>query len=93
MHGEGHYRWPDGRNYRGHYVDDKKEGYGVYSYPDGRVYKGAWKAGKQHGEGVFVSPEGIERRGEWQEGKRLYWTDDGQNSEIGGSQVVSNHVM
>ena len=46
MHGQGHYKWPDGRKYEGQYVDDKKEGYGVYTYPDGRCYKGMWKNGK-----------------------------------------------
>ena len=30
MHGQGLYKWPDGRQYEGQYVDDKKEGYGVY---------------------------------------------------------------
>lgn len=46
MHGQGHYKWPDGRQYEGRYVDDKKDGYGIYNYPDGRCYKGMWKDGK-----------------------------------------------
>jgi len=46
MHGQGLYKWPDGRWYDGNYVDDKKDGYGVYTYPDGRSYKGQWKNGK-----------------------------------------------
>jgi hypothetical protein len=40
MHGQGVYKWADGRKYEGEYVDDKKEGYGIYIYPDGRSYKG-----------------------------------------------------
>ena len=76
MHGQGLYKWPDGRQYEGNYVDDKKDGYGVYTYPDGRCYKGQWKNGKQHGEGLFISPEGIQRKGEWKLGKRMHWLDE-----------------
>ena len=36
MHGEGTYKWPDGRMYKGSYLNDKKDGFGVYSYPDKR---------------------------------------------------------
>ena len=81
MHGQGVYKWPDGRIYEGNYMDDKKEGFGVYTYPDGRCYKGLWHNGKQHGEGIFISPEGVERKGEWSNGKRVCWLDE-FNSEI-----------
>lgn len=40
MHGEGTYKWPDGRMYKGSYINDKKDGFGVYSYPDKRQYSG-----------------------------------------------------
>ena len=88
MHGKGLFTWPDGRKYVGAYVNDKKEGFGTYFWADGRKFEGEWRDGKQHGEGIFVSPEGIERKGEWQFGKRLYWLDDGQNSDVNNSEVV-----
>ena len=40
MHGNGVYKWADGRMYEGEYLNDKKHGYGIYTYPDGRSYKG-----------------------------------------------------
>lgn len=32
MEGEGVFKWPDGRKYEGHYVDDKKEGHGTFHW-------------------------------------------------------------
>ena len=32
MHGQGIYKWADGRVYEGDYLNDKKHGYGVYTY-------------------------------------------------------------
>jgi len=32
MDGEGEFRWPDGRKYKGEYKDDKKEGFGVFEW-------------------------------------------------------------
>ena len=32
MHGKGKIAWPDGREYEGDYVDDKKHGYGVFKW-------------------------------------------------------------
>jgi len=46
MHGTGLFTWPDGRQYDGEYLDDKKAGYGVFIWPDGRRYEGRWKEGK-----------------------------------------------
>lgn len=89
MHGQGIYKWPDGRQYEGNYYDDKKEGFGVYTYPDGRCYKGNWKGGKQHGEGIFISPEGHQRNGEWKNGKRLYWLDEVNGEYAGQSSGVN----
>jgi len=30
MHGKGYFTWPDGKNYVGDYLDDKKHGYGEF---------------------------------------------------------------
>jgi len=46
MHGQGIYKWADGRKYEGDYLNDKKHGFGIYTYPDGRSYKGNWSNGK-----------------------------------------------
>ena len=38
MHGEGIYKWPDGRKYIGRYYEDKKDGFGIYEWIDGRRF-------------------------------------------------------
>ena len=36
MEGEGEFKWPDGRIFKGNYKNGKKNGYGVLSWPDGK---------------------------------------------------------
>ena len=70
MMGHGVFIWPDGRKYKGAYIDDKKEGYGVYYWPDGRIYEGMWKDGHQNGEGVLFDPNiNKKRKGLWKNGQ------------------------
>jgi len=40
MNGEGKFSWPDGRRFKGNYLNDAKDGYGEQTWPDGRSYKG-----------------------------------------------------
>ena len=40
MHGNGQYKWKDGRMYVGEYQFDKKHGFGIYTWADGRKYSG-----------------------------------------------------
>ena len=46
MHGNGVYKWGDGRIFMGAYLDDRKSGMGCYLWADGRAYHGEWLAGK-----------------------------------------------
>lgn len=46
MHGEGTYKWSDGRIFMGHFKNDKKSGVGIYLWKDGRAYNGDWLDGK-----------------------------------------------
>ena len=62
MHGQGVYKWLDGRIYTGNYLNDKKDGFGVYKWADGRAYLGNWKNGKQHGEGYMILPNGTVKK-------------------------------
>ena len=74
MDGEGVFTWPDGRVYKGHYYNDKKNGYGEFTWPNGKIYKGFWKNGKQNGEGVVYNPkEDRWEKGYWNEGRRVQW--------------------
>ena len=87
MHGQGVYKWGDGRIFMGAYVDDRKSGNGIYLWADGRAYNGEWLAGKQHGTGFYIVPESGSpdqlkiKQGFWINGKRQEWKDDCSEEE------------
>lgn len=87
MHGQGVYKWGDGRIFMGAYVDDRKSGNGIYLWADGRAYNGEWLAGKQHGTGFYIVPEAGSadqlkiKQGFWINGKRQEWKDDCSEEE------------
>ena len=58
MHGYGVYTWPDGRQYEGQYVMNKRHGVGIYVTREGLCYEGEWKNGMQHGEGKITYANG-----------------------------------
>ena len=51
MHGKGVYKWPDGGEYYGDYVNNVKEGFGVFRWTNGKIYEGEFKNGKPDGVG------------------------------------------
>ena len=74
--GEGEFKWPDGRCFKGHYCEDEKNGYGEFSWTSGKKYRGYWKNGKQHGKGeMFDVNENVWKGGTWNEGKRVRWNE------------------
>ncbi|CAD8114656.1 unnamed protein product [Paramecium primaurelia] len=75
MNGRGIYYWPDGRNYDGEYLNDKKHGFGVYKWNDGRCYEGYWLQGKQHGIGRYMLNDGQSQVGVWENGIRKKWLE------------------
>lgn len=40
MHGQGRYRWADGREYYGDWNNNRRTGFGKLTYPDGKYYEG-----------------------------------------------------
>ena len=46
MNGYGETIWPDGKSYKGYYLDDKKHGQGVFSWNNRKGYEGEWSMGK-----------------------------------------------
>jgi hypothetical protein len=72
MNGEGQFNWPDGRMYKGNYLNNYKNGYGEFFWPDGKIYKGMWVNGKQNGKGKLYNKEyDIWINGIWKDGKRI----------------------
>lgn len=54
MHGRGIYKWPDGSEYEGDYVDNIKEGYGFFKWSNGKTFKGGFKKNTPHGTGIMT---------------------------------------
>jgi hypothetical protein len=48
MHGEGIFRWNDGKVYEGHFDKGELHGTGKITYPNGQAAKGTW----HHGENL-----------------------------------------
>jgi hypothetical protein len=57
-HGQGMYRWPNGRTYIGEWYDNQMDGDGVETWPNGSKYQGQLKANKRHGQGAFTWADG-----------------------------------
>jgi hypothetical protein len=74
MNGHGHFKYADGVQYHGTYLNGKKHGFGNYFWTDGRSYQGWWMNNKQHGLGVFADVnKGTKKNGLWENGKRITW--------------------
>ena len=82
MEGEGHYKWPDGREYIGEFAKGKKNGIGKYIWKDGRSYIGYWANGKQHGLGLYTDESNNKHFGIWVNGKRTRWFTEEDIDEI-----------
>jgi len=92
MHGFGLYSFPDGKSYRGYFIDDKKDGFGHYTWNDGKEYLGWWSNGKQEGYGMFTAPGQPAKFGVWQDGKRQAWLSDEELSNIKQKHLNANHL-
>ncbi|MFK7915657.1 MAG: hypothetical protein AB8B93_17200 [Pseudomonadales bacterium] len=81
-HGQGSYRWPDGRQYSGAWHDSQPHGQGNWSSPDGSRYSGGWQSGLYQGSGSLIDANGQRYEGNFQTGKRhgqgLQVSADGQ---------------
>lgn len=61
MHGKGIYKWPDGGEYLGEYINNIKEGFGKFKWPNGKEFEGYFHDGKPHGNGfMYVNTEKFE---------------------------------
>lgn len=69
LNGKGRYRFDNGAQYVGDFVNGKAEGYGVCHYPNGNVYKGYWKGHQFDGEGVYMSAGTPPVLGLWKAGE------------------------
>lgn len=57
MNGYGVYKWKDGSQYEGNFLNGKKHGKGKYKDINGGYYDGMWKNGKKHGKGILKLAE------------------------------------
>lgn len=78
MHGKGLYKWPDGGEYYGEYLNNIKHGVGKFKWANGKIYEGPFKNGKPHGVGkMFINDYPYEV--EFQEGKLFYNKEKGSS--------------
>ncbi len=68
--GEGEFRWPDGRIYRGAFVDGRMHGFGIDSRSDGSRYEGDFDNNRRHGDGSLTLPDGSIYEGQFVNGAR-----------------------
>ena len=70
-HGYGSNIYTTGKQYRGSFIADKKNGFGQQLYGNlGDKYTGEWKNGHPHGMGYFQYASGASYSGEFYNGKR-----------------------
>eukprot|EP01034_Spumella_vulgaris_P033930 gene33930-41850_t len=48
---------PDGWEYVGDFVDNRRHGNGTMTHSDGSVYVGEWARGKCHGQGRYTNAD------------------------------------
>ena len=54
MNGKGKYKWPDGSEYEGEYVNNKREGKGKFKWSTGAIFEGIFHNGKPKGKGKMT---------------------------------------
>uniref|UniRef100_K1PSZ0 MORN repeat-containing protein 4 n=1 Tax=Magallana gigas TaxID=29159 RepID=K1PSZ0_MAGGI len=66
---KGAYRYPDGSEYTGDWMEGQRHGYGVMKFPDGSQYFGIFDNGLCQGTGVMIFNDKSRYEGEFQNGK------------------------
>ena len=67
MNGKGKYTWPDGNEYEGEYINDKREGQGKFKWKNGDIFEGTFHDGKPNGKGIIIN-KGSKYKGEFVKG-------------------------
>jgi hypothetical protein len=53
-HGQGEYRWGDGKRYSGAWAEGRMHGRGEFFWPDGKYYNGEYYKDEKNGRGIMV---------------------------------------
>ncbi|XP_038070826.1 MORN repeat-containing protein 4-like [Patiria miniata] len=69
MTNQGVYKYPDGDEYKGEWLEGKRHGVGQLILADKSVYIGNFDQGLCSGMGVMVFPDGTKYEGEFQQGR------------------------
>ena len=60
--------YPDGKEYEGSFVNEKKQGFGKLYWSPNQYYEGYWVNDKEHGEGFYFY-NGKKLKGQFRFGK------------------------
>ena len=52
LHGKGKFKWNDGNEYEGEYVNGIREGIGEFKWSNGNIFRGRFRQGKPDGRGL-----------------------------------------
>ena len=74
--GYGKYKFHDGKEYVGDFVNNQLDGFGTMDYPEG-YYEGYWKNNQRNGKGIMKFFKG-DYAGDEYEG---YWKDDEEHGK------------
>ena len=60
-------KWPDGSEYEGEYVKNKREGKGKFKWSNGTIFEGMFHDGKPNGKGILID-KGLTYGAEFKDG-------------------------
>ena len=74
MNGLGVFTWPDGNQYIGQYLNDKRHGKGILKKANGDRFEGMWKDDVEDGLGEIIYANGDKKKiGKWENGTIILW--------------------
>jgi len=93
--GAGVFKFANGDQYDGQWLNGKPHGMGKYIFANGDKYTGNFLLGKRHGFGVYVWLKGGKYEGNWKEDKRdgygkFYWPGNAQYSGTWAADQIVN---
>jgi hypothetical protein len=97
INGKGVFRYNNGYEYRGSFINGKFHGKGIMKFGDDSYYEGDWENGIKNGDGEMKYADGVIYKGGWEEDKwngigTLYFTDGTSGSAEFENNKIIRHI-